>query len=214
MDEAQIKALLAAALEEHGKTILTQVDAKNQGLAAAISRETKKLLDAPPVPADSQTSPEGSGGNLRDEAPAPEGKLTLKALQTQLQEQTALIQQLKSESDRKDQETFTANRNAALSSAIAGAKTLNPSLLEKVLRLEYGDNLKHENGGWFVQQGDKVSGLNDALTTYLQTDEGKAFLPPSGTQGAGSTESNAVTLPPAGAELKASEALTQAFSGF
>lgn len=219
MDEEQIKALIKGALEEHGKTLLTQVDQKNAGLAASITKELKKSLESlqpAPQPEAEQPSPkpgtgdgEANGGNASDT-----GKLTLKALQSQLLEQTKLIQQLKEEGERKERETFVANRKSALASAIAEAKTLNPALLQKVLEVEYGDNLKSENGGWFVQQGDSVKGLKDALSGYLQTDEGKAFLPASGTQGSGSTESKTTTPPPAGTTVKAVELLDQAFSSF
>lgn len=209
MDEEQIKALIAASLEESNRTILTQIDQKNSGLASSLSRELKKSLEAFQVPAKEEPKAD-------DEAPAKpteEGKLTLKALQAQLSEQTKLISALKEDGDRKDRETLAASRNAALASSIAGAKTLNPSLLEKVLRLEYGDNLKSENGGWFLQSGDKVSTLNDAVASYLQTDEGKAFLPSSGTSGAGSTESKNST-PAVVTGNKAVDLLNSAFDSF
>lgn len=195
MDEEQVKALIAGALEDHGKTLLTQIDQKNAGLAASLTKELKKSLESLQTSKDSPTEPgepgkTGAGdSDLNSGGTNSEGKLTLKALQSQLQEQTKLIQQLKEEGDRKEQAAFTAKRKAALSSEIAGAKTLNPTLLQKVLELEYGEAVKEEGGAWYVQRGETVSTLKDAIATYLQTDEGKAFLPPSGTQGAGSTES-------------------------
>lgn len=214
MDEEQIKALIKTSLEEHGKTLLTQVDQKNAGLAASITKDLKKTLEGlQPAQPEAKETPAGNGAAEGEPAAgsSTEGKLTLKALQSQLLEQTKLIQQLKEEGDKKEQATIAANRKTALASAIAKAKTINPTLLQKVLELEYGDNLKTENGGWFVQQGDSVKGLEDALGAYLQTDEGKAFLPPSGTQGSGSTESKATTSTATAEKSNSTEALMQAF---
>lgn len=221
MDEEQVKALIAAALTEHGTTLLSQIDQKNAGLAASLTREIKKSLESLQPPA--KPAPDGTGNsegnppepNAPGTSGATEGKLTLKALQQQLEAQTKLISEMKADSDRKDRETVQAKRSSALAQSIAGAKALNPTLLHKVLQLEYGDGLKEENNAWFVSVGDSVKPLNDAVSAYLQTDEGKAFLPPSGTQGSGASESKTTTAtPPTTTPTKAVDALSQAFASY
>lgn len=199
MDEAQIRELLKTVLGEFKTDLLGEVDKKNQGLAASITRDVKKLTEKP---ADPPTDP------AADPAPTPEkegegGKLTMKALQQQLES-------LKKERDDERKAAFTARKSAALTNAIAKAGTLNQAALQKLLNLEYGESVKEENGSWLVQQGEAVKSLDDAIATYLATDEGKAFLPPSGTAGAGSTESKSTTTATSGS-LKAGEALMQAF---
>lgn len=215
MDEEQVRALIATALGESNATLktelLSQLDAKNSGLAASLTREFKKIvepLQTKPDPTTQPPAPEAGTGEG-------EGKLTLKALQSQLQEQTKMISSLKEESDRKDRETSAAKRKSALATAIAEAGTLNPSLLQKVLDLDFGEHLKEENGAWYLQRGESVATVKDALSTYLATDEGKAFLPSSGTQGAGSTSSKSSSSPPpVTSDGKAVDLLNSAFEGF
>lgn len=198
MDEAQVKALIAAALGEFETKVTGVIDQKNSGLAANITREIKKLIPekpADPTPADPAPQPkEGEG----------EGKLTMKALQQQLEA-------LKKERDDERTAASNARRATALTTAIAKARTLNQGALQKLLNLEYGDSLKEENGNWLIAKGEEVKSLDDAIATYLATDEGKAFLPPSGTAGAGSNESRSTTTTTAATGTTAGAALMEAF---
>lgn len=209
MDEAQVSALIQAALDSFKATFTTEIggviDQKNAGLAANLTREIKKLTEKPADSVDpAQTqSKEGEA----------EGKLTLKMLQQQLQELKSQSETLKQERDTERQQALAARKTTALTQAIAGAKALNPNTLQKLLSLEFGDGLKEEGGAWLVQQGDSVRSLNDAIAAYLATDEGKAFVAPSGTAGAGSGESKNTAPPPAG-NVTAETLLTQAFSSY
>lgn len=196
MDEEQVKALIAAALGDFESKLTTTIDTKNAGLAASLTREIKKLVPEP--------KPDAENPAPSPAADEPEGKLTMKALQQQLQ-------QLQEEGKRKDEAAFSARKTSALTTAIASHKALNQSALQKLLSLELGDSIKEENGNWLVAQGETVKSLDDSIAAYLATDEGKAFLPPSGTAGAGSSESKTIT-PAASADTKAGAALMQAFS--
>jgi hypothetical protein len=204
MDEAQIRTLFATLIGEFSTTLKTEllgeVDRKNQGLAASITKEVKKLA---PEKAPEATDP-GASAASGEKLTEGEGKLTLKALQQQ-------IESLKKERDAEAALAQTARKSSALTEAIAKAGTLNQGALRKLLNLEYGEVLSEENGSWFVKQGESVKPLTDAIAGYLATDEGKSFMPPSGTAGAGSTESRSGTAATTTAGLKASEALMLAF---
>jgi glucan-binding YG repeat protein len=196
MDEEQVKALITAALGEFETKLTTTIDTKNAGLAASLTREIKKLIPEP-KPEPEKPAPAADPSEA-------EGKLTMKALQQQ-------IQQLQDEAKRKDAEAFSARKTSALTTAIASHKALNQTALQKLLNLELGESIKEENGNWLVAQGESVKSLNDAIAAYLATDEGKAFLPPSGTAGAGSSESKTVTTPATSSDTKAGAALMEAF---
>lgn len=208
MNEEQVKSLIAAALGEFETKIGTTIDQKNSGLAANITREIKKLTEKQPEPTPAPTPDLEKGGE------GGEGKLTLKMLQQQMQQQTDLIKNLQDEAKRKDNEAFNARKSSALTQAIVAQKALNPVALQKLLNLEFGEGLKEEGGNWLVAQGESVKSLNDAIAGYLATDEGKAFLPPSDTRGSGSSESKTTTTVPTSTDMKAGEALAQAFSNF
>jgi hypothetical protein len=108
-------------------------------------------------------------------------KLSLKALENQLSE-------LKQQLAEKDKETSLAKRSQAISQVISNSKALNPSALQKLFTLEYGESIKEEGGHWFVDKGDTVLPLGEALDSYLNSEEGKFYLPPSNITGAGSEE--------------------------
>lgn len=209
MDEETVKSLIATALGDFETKITTAIDSKNAGLAASLTREIKKLV--PESKPSGEEKPEKPAAQGTDEgAGAGDGRLTLKMLQQQLQQQTDLINSLKTESERKDREAFNARKSSALMAAITKQKAINPSALSKLLNLEFGESLKAEGDNWMVEQGDSVKSLDDAIAAYLGTDEGKAFLPPSGTAGAGSSESRSSTTSTS-SSLSAGEALMQVF---
>lgn len=207
MDEEQVKRLIAAALGDFETKITTAIDTKNAGLAANLTREIKKLVPEKPSGEEKPEKPASQGA----EDTGSEGRLTLKMLQQQLQQQTELINSLKTESERKDKEAFNARKASALMGAITKHKAINPTALSKLLNLEFGESLKAEGDSWMVEQGDSVKSLDDAIAAYLGTDEGKAFLPPSGTAGAGSSESRSSSTASTSSDLSAGEALMQVF---
>lgn len=210
MDEEQVKALIAAALGEFKSEVTGIVDQKNSGLAASITREIKKLI---PEKSTEDPKPELPSTPSGEKGSEGEGKLTLKMVQQELQKTQELAKQLQQERDDEKAATSKARQAEALSSAIAQAKILNPNALRKLLTLEFGESIKQENDAWLVAQGETVKTLDAAIADYLKTDEGKAFLPPSGVNGSGSTESKS-TLPATATPQKAIDALSEAFAGF
>lgn len=181
MDEEQVKAAIADALKSFKDEIASMVDDKGMGLASSVSKQVKKQAEAMnQMIADLQKPADEAGKDTP--AASEEQSLAMKALQTQLGElQTQLAD-----------EKATAYRSAstsALTTAIADAKAENPTALRKLLTSEYGQNLKQEDGKWFVADGDSATPLNEAIAAYLKTPEGKYFVAPSGIQGSSSTES-------------------------
>lgn len=187
MDEAQVKALLTAALGEFKTGLMTEisgvVDQKNAGTAASMARDLKVVKDAI---AAIQPKPEDPKPETTDPAkPAPAtdpNGLALQALQQQI---AALTKQVETERTS----AFNAQAQSLLSGAIAQAKFVSPTVAQDLLMARWGGKLQQEGGRWFVKDGDAVTPFDEAFKTFTTSDEGKFFLPPSGTQGAGSTES-------------------------
>lgn len=178
MNEEQIAALIASAVAEARTEILSQVTLANQGLAASLTREIKKISTATqpaPLPAE--------------DAPEEQSKLTLKALQQQIQ---TLQQGIADEQNKTKQ----SQQDAAISSLVATSNALNPAALKKLFALNYQDKITQENDAYFVQNGDEVVSLDQAFQNYLKTDEGACFLPASNVNGSDSRETKAApTLP-------------------
>ncbi|MFS0515138.1 hypothetical protein ACEYW6_10495 [Nostoc sp. UIC 10607] len=190
MTEPEIQALIDASLNSFKTEISTEFTKANQGLAASVTKEIKKLqAPQPTVTESSETIQE---------------KLTLKALEQQLTD-------LKTQLADKDKEAITAKRSSAVSQVIANSKALSPSTLQKVFLLDHADRIIEENGKWFVNQGDSVSTLENALTSYLSSEDGKAFLPASGVQGSSAQETKVTPVDP-NQKLKAEDALFESFN--
>ncbi len=190
MTEQEIKALIDAALNSFKSEIKTEITTANQGLAASISKDLKKLQ----APQPTTTEPTET---ISD-------KLTLKNLEQQLTD-------LKTQLANKDLETIAAKRSSAVSQVIANSKALSPATLQKVFLLDHADKIKQEGDKWYVAQGDNVSSLEDALTSYLSSEDGKAFLPPSGVRGSDAQETRVTPVDP-NQKPKAVDALFDAFN--
>ncbi|ANV88487.1 hypothetical protein [Picosynechococcus sp. PCC 7117] len=197
MTPEEIQALVASQLDDKLSEFREEYTKANQGLAASLSKEVKKTLEKIEA---SSTSPQDN--------PEVEGeKLSLKSLEKQLED-------MRKQLAEKDQETFKAKKNNAINQLIAESKALNPKALQKLFDLEYGGYIKEENGSWYVDKGeDDVVSLQDALDSYLNSEEGKFYLPPSNTQGSGSTEVKNMSPNP-NQPVKAGEALMEAFSQY
>nr|WP_322714548.1 hypothetical protein [Nostoc sp. ChiSLP03a]MDZ8215802.1 hypothetical protein [Nostoc sp. ChiSLP03a] len=189
MTEQEIQALIDASLNSFKTEISTEFTKANQGLAASVTKEIKKLQAPQSAPAESTES-------IQE-------KLTLKVLEQQLTD-------LKTQLANKDLEALNAKRSSAVSQAIANSKALSPATLQKVFLLDNSDKLKEENGKWYVAQGDSVSTLEDALSSYLSTEDGKAFLPASGVRGSDAQETKVTPIDP-NQKLKAEDALFESF---
>jgi hypothetical protein len=193
MSPEEIQALVESSIGNAISGLREEFTKANQGLAASLTKEVKKVLSTQ-VSQPAETEQEDSS------------KLTLKSLQQQLAD-------LQSQLAQKDKEAFSAKKSQAISQVIANSQALNPSALMKLFSLEYGDSIKEENGAWFVDKGDNVLPLQDALNTYLNSDEGKFYLPPSGVNGSGATETKPVPVN-TNQPLKAEDALFAAFSNY
>lgn len=169
MDEEQIKLLLTQTLSEFKTELLSAVDTKNQGLAASLTRKLEKPKPEPETTTEDDTQ-----------------KLTLKALNQRIADLTSQIENEKKAS-------FKSAAESALVKSIADSGAQNTGALRKLLLSEYGEKLRTEGGEFFVENGDVVVPLSTAISTYLSTDEGKYFMPPSGVKGAGSSETRQVT---------------------
>lgn len=189
MTEQEIQALIDASLNSFKTEIKTEFTQANQGLASSLTKEIKKL-QAP------QSTPTESTESIQE-------KLTLKALEQQLTD-------LKTQLANKDLEAIAAKRSSAVSQAIANSKALSPTTLQKVFLLDNSDKLKEENGKWYVAQGDSVSTLEDALNSYLSSEDGKAFVPASGVRGSDAQETK-VTPIDSNQKVKAADALYESF---
>ncbi|BAY23723.1 hypothetical protein NIES2100_35150 [Calothrix sp. NIES-2100] len=193
MTPEEIKQLLTESLTEIKTELLSEVDKKNQGLAASLTKEIKKLTTSPtPV-----LSTEG-------DSEEPKEKLSLKALQQQ-------ISDLQTQLTEKDKQAFAAKRSQAVSSAISKTNALSAPTFHKLFMLEHESLLKEEEGNWFVDKGGNIIGLDDAVKNYLNTDEGKFFVPPSGVNGSSSQETKTTPATP-GTKPKAADLLFDAIS--
>ncbi|MFN6486286.1 MULTISPECIES: hypothetical protein [unclassified Nostoc] len=190
MTEQEIQTLIDASLNSFRTEISSEVTKANQGLAASLTKEIKKLQTPQPTVAETPTE-------------SVQERLTLKALEQQLTE-------LKTQLANKDLETIAAKRSSAVSQVIANSKALSPSTLQKVFLLDNADKIKEENGKWYVAKGDSVSTLEDALNSYLLTEDGKAFLPASGVRGSDAQETKVTPIDP-NQKLKAEDALFESF---
>lgn len=176
MNEEQVMVLITSALAAAKTEIMSDVTKANQGLAANISKEIKRL-------ATSQSSKEETEGSESSE-----GKLTLKALQQQIADLTNQLQE-------KDKQAFEADKTSAIASVIAASGTQNKSTLQKLFALQYGAALKKEGNSWFVEQEGTVKPLNAVFKSYLESEEGSIFLPASSVDGSGSKETKTTTTP-------------------
>ncbi|MDZ8259459.1 hypothetical protein [Nostoc sp. ChiQUE01b] len=190
MTEQEIQALIDASLNSFKTEISTEFTKANQGLAASVTKEIKKLQTI-------QSTPTEPSENNQE-------KLTLRALEQQLTD-------LKTQLANKDLETIAAKRSSAVSQVIANSKALSPSALQKLFLLDYSDKIKQEGDKWYVAQGDNVSSLEDALNSYLSSEDGKAFVPPSGVKGSSAQETKVTPVDP-NQKVKAEDALFESFN--
>jgi len=215
MTDEEIKALVASAVSEAiapaissaTDGIMAKVNEANSGLAAGLTRQIKALAEASKAKSSKGDGDDVKGKGKKGEGdPAPsssETDLQVKALQTQLED-------LQAEIEQKTAAEFKNASSAALSTTIADAGAQNISALRTVLFSRYDGKLKQQGGEWFVVEGDRTEPLKAAVSSYLQTDEGKFFVPASSTKGAGSSETK-TTPPEIDAAASTSDQLMSAF---
>lgn len=200
MDEEQIRALLTEHLGTLKTEILSEVDRKNAGTAASISKEFRKAIEAIPQlePPATEPAPKATDNPADDK-----GRLTTKALQSELEK-------FKREVADRDAAIAKQNREAALRSTLANKGVIAQNVLFNALNAQHGGKLQQDGDQWFVVDGDSVKALTNVIDDFLATDDGKAFLPPSGVNGGGSSESKPTSVP--ADEMTAGAALMAAFS--
>lgn len=153
MDEEQVKKLIQDSLAELQKELLSQVDAKNSGLAASLTRELKKQLSD-----KTETAQEPSSD---------EGKLTLKSLQTQLAEMQKQYQASQHQLRLKSVESMLAQK--------AAVAKMPPKLVNFFLAT---NELTFENDKAFVGE----TPLETAFDSWLKTEAVDLVPQPTGTK--------------------------------
>lgn len=192
----ELKALLEesqASLLEQVQTslkgmkgeILQEVDKKNSGTVSSILKSLKPKEEKVPVL-------EEKAPVLEEKAPVQEEektKLSLKALERQ-------IADFKAQLEEKDKKLLLKELDSNLLSALNGKKVLNSGIALKAFKLENENNIKQEDGVWYVQSGESVVSLETAVDKFLETDFGKTLLPPtSKARGSGLKPQNTMVVP-------------------
>lgn len=200
MDETQLKALLEGfksdilgEVKNAMSETLTAVDKKNSGTAASLTKEfqksTKEIL-AQVRGGSAGEEPEPTPSDDPEPSPSPKNteRLTLKALKQE-------IESLRQANEAKEQQLAITNRNSKLSKILKENKVNYEDRATKAFLVDYGDNLKSEDGTWYVAEGEDVVSLDDAVKKFLSTDYGSTFLQPSKGKGMGLKPANTVTPP-------------------
>ena len=157
---------LLEVLEAFKNDILKQVDIKNGGTAASLTKEFTKKLEA------LQTAPAQEPEFTPAPEPTSEGQLSLKALQAQ-------VEQLQAEKQQQERELALKNRDSAISSAFSNRKVQFGDKATRAFLLENSDKIKQEGSNYFIEDGDNVVPLDKAVDGFLSTDFGQMFQPAS-----------------------------------
>jgi len=208
MNEEEIKSLINETVGGIKDEILSSVDAKNSGTAASIKRLVAAQLE--PVSAQLESLQQQPATKTDEGKGDGEQKLSLKALQQQL---TEVNDQLKTERQQREDQARAAlqsEKQALLSGAIAKKQLVNGGILQDVLDKRWGEKLTKEGDQWFIQDGEAVRPFSDAFESFIGSDEGKTFLPPSPTTGSGGTEGQG-SASSGGTEMTGDQALASAF---
>jgi hypothetical protein len=208
MDEAQVKALLTALLGDFKTTFMTEIsgviDQKNAGTAANMARDLKVLKEAiAPLTKPEDPKPDPAPGAKADDPTT----LQMKALQQQLAE-------LQKQSEAERTAALESDKSALIANLVASGKFVSPGIAQDLLKSRWGGQLTKEDGRWFLKDGDRVTPVDEAFKTFTTSDEGKFFLPASGTQGAGSTESKTKSSSATSAPANSADAFGAAFANF
>lgn len=193
-DLKQIGELITTAVSAATDKLSQDADAARRGLAAKLRAEIKDVVPSPTPTPDPPAPP----------APDPNDKLTLKSLQTQLQQVTSQL-----DAER------TAAQNAQISQGIMRAATeqnmLQPGIVTELMLKRH--QLAIENGQVFATVGENVYPIDRVLKDFSGTEEGKLFVPAPGARGAGiNLPANTPPKLDDGEKLDAKRAVGAAFS--
>lgn len=209
MDEAQILELIDKKLGERDAELLNQIDRKNAGTAASIQRGLEKSLTELKQSISPQTQAEPD-----QQAEKPTGRVTAKDVDLEMKALKTDLQKLTAELEQERQQKLLSDRNAHLTSLISGAGVIpaTQNAVKDIISARYGNQMKQENGKWYVETGDGVLPIDAIVSDYLKSPEGLAFLPASGTQGAGSKESGKTAAAANPGNMTAGQMLIAAFN--
>ena len=168
MNEEQLKQLIAESFSTLKTELLEEVDRKNQGLAANLSKKIKSV--EPSEPQETEQS------------------LTQKTLEQRINELEETLAE-------KEKQAFIANRNSKIADLISKSDVQAKGILSRQIQALYGDKLVTEDGKWFIQNGENIKDFDSEFSEYLETEEGKFFRKPSSTKGANSKTTTNVLTP-------------------
>lgn len=178
---SSFKAEITETFQSSMKETLSQVDKKNGGTAASLTKEFQKTVDSlrSQLTGDNTTPVNPATPAPQDETPsaAPAAqdsseRLSLKALQNQ-------IENLRRESEAKDLQLQTEQRNSAITSLFSDKKAQFADKATRAFLMENEGSLKHEDGVWYHAEGDNVVPLDKAVDNFLNTEFGQTFQPAS-----------------------------------
>lgn len=180
------KSEITETFTSQTKEMLAQVDKKNSGTAASLTKEFQKTASElrnqmfNGSEDSSATAPESAPQASPAAAPAQTSgeKLSLKALQSQ-------IETLKQERIDQAQKLQESQRNVALNNMFSSKNSQFPDKATRAFLMENEANLKQEDGNWYLTDGESVKPLNDAVDSFLNTDFGQTFQPASKGRGLG-----------------------------
>lgn len=199
-----VSSLKGEIVSEVSSSILSEVDKKNQGLAANLSRDIKKQAEE-----NKNFMSQFTTQNEVKEEPekekeaakvADKDRTTLKALQKQ-------IAKLESDIQVKEEALFASQRNSQLDTLLSARKSLYPDRARKAFLMENQDKLVRDNGNWYLQENeDSFVELDSAVDSFLESDFGSTFLPPTRKKGLGLKSGGEINTPKTG-ELSLNEAI-------
>ena len=178
---ASFKSEITETFQSSMKETLSQVDKKNGGTAASLTKEFQKTVEGLRSQLTGDSTPP-TNPTPQDEAPSgtpatpptqdSSDKLSLKALQNQ-------IENLRKESEAKDLQLQTEQRNSAITSLFSDKKAQFADKATRAFLMENEGSLKQEDGIWYHAEGDNVVPLDRAVDNFLNTEFGQTFQPAS-----------------------------------
>lgn len=144
--------------QESNENVVELINSKLSAFEEKINSLSEKIA--------SQETPssETEGKDGKDGKDEPDEKLTLKSLQSQLKNMREQI-------EKKDRDLANANRDQKIHNFL-NAKGINYSdSAYKLFLAENGENLKQENGEWFVKEGETVQSLEQKLESFIEKPE-------------------------------------------
>ncbi len=175
---ATFKADITTSFTSQTQEILTQVDKKNGGTAAALTKEFQKTAESlrnqmlNGVNTEPTFTSEVNTVTNDVNTASPTEKLSLKALQSQ-------IETLRQEREQQALKIEQSERNNQLNTLFSSKKSQFPDKATKAFLMENEANLKQEDGIWYLEEGDSALPLSNAVDAFLSTDFGQTFQPAS-----------------------------------